>query len=211
MAKCCVANIFGVVCLSDQVNLLKLGFGKDIYTIKSSAGYEGMHGWHGWGTRNIEGDILLEFAVSCNLVIGNTCFKSDPITWSPSLQKKGWTQIDNVHLCKTFHKHVTNVKVIPVEKIAKQHHLLVFYFHTDKQLLTVQSKKSKDAGKSGRMVAASMNIGRSCASPDMLSTWANSQAKQKVLNDPSFGSSDLFRTPTKWDTETWSTIHAEHV
>ena len=41
---------------------------------KSSAGYDGVHGGHGWSTRNTEVEGLLDFAVSCNLVIGNICF-----------------------------------------------------------------------------------------------------------------------------------------
>ena len=40
---------------------------------KSSAGYEGVHCGHGWGTRNTQGANFLEFAVSCDLAIGNTC------------------------------------------------------------------------------------------------------------------------------------------
>ena len=40
---------------------------------KSSAGFEGVLGGHGWGIRNTDGEKLLEFAVSCDLVIGNTC------------------------------------------------------------------------------------------------------------------------------------------
>ena len=45
---------------------------------KSSAGYEGVRGGHGGGTRNTEGESLLEVVVSSNLVIGNTCFKDRP-------------------------------------------------------------------------------------------------------------------------------------
>ena len=98
---------------------------------KSSAGYEGVHGVHGWGTRNTEDERLLEFAVSCNLIIGNTCFRkppNHPITFTSG---KGRTQIDYVLLCKTFHKHARDVKIIPGEEIAKQHHLLVCDFRVN--------------------------------------------------------------------------------
>ena len=84
---------------------------------KSSAGCEGVHGEHGWGTNNTEGESLLEFAMSSNLVISNTCFKK--------------TQINYVLLRKTFHKHVRDINVIPEAEIAKQHHLLVCDFQAD--------------------------------------------------------------------------------
>ena len=48
------------------------------YVGKSTAGYQGVLGGHGWGTRNTEGEKLLEFPMSCNLIIGNTCFKKQP-------------------------------------------------------------------------------------------------------------------------------------
>jgi len=39
-------------------------------------GYEGVHGGHRWGERNKEGERLLEFADSFNMVIGNTFFRN---------------------------------------------------------------------------------------------------------------------------------------
>ena len=48
----------------------------------SGVGCKGIHGGHGWGTRIVEGERLLEFDVSCGLVIGYTCLISDAITWS---------------------------------------------------------------------------------------------------------------------------------
>ena len=71
-----------------------------------------MHVWHGWGTRNTEGESLLEFAVSCNLVIGNTCFINDPITWSPSPWVKEGLRL-TVLFRKIFLNRVRHVKVIP--------------------------------------------------------------------------------------------------
>ena len=38
---------------------------------------------------------------------------------------EGRTQIDFVLFRKTFHKHVRDVKVLPGEQVAKQHHMLV--------------------------------------------------------------------------------------
>ena len=36
--------------------------------------FEGVHGGSGFGARNLEGEVLLEFADSHSLVITNTCF-----------------------------------------------------------------------------------------------------------------------------------------
>ena len=100
---------------------------------KSNDGYEGVHGGHGWGDKR------------------NEEHKRDywsslwPATWSlaTSVSKKrpnhlitftssdGKTQIDYVLFRKTFRKHVKDVKIIPGEEIAKQHHLLVCDFHAD--------------------------------------------------------------------------------
>ena len=69
--------------------------------------------------------------MSCNLVIGNTCFKKRTnhlITFT--LGEKS-TQIDYVLIRKTFYKQVRDVKVISGEEIAKQHHLLVCDFRAD--------------------------------------------------------------------------------
>ena len=90
---------------------------------KSSAGYEGVHGGNGWSRRNTEGKRLLEYAMSCNLVISNTCLKKWPNHLITSISGKGRIQIDFVLFRKSFHKHVSDVKVIPGEEISKQHHL----------------------------------------------------------------------------------------
>ena len=39
-----------------------------------SSGYEGVHRGHGFGSRNDEGNRLLEMAESLDLFIDNTCF-----------------------------------------------------------------------------------------------------------------------------------------
>ena len=37
-------------------------------------GFEDVHGGHGFGTRNVEGQRVLEFALANDLVVGNACF-----------------------------------------------------------------------------------------------------------------------------------------
>ena len=38
-------------------------------------GFQGVHGGHGFGTRNIEGEMLLEFADSMDMLLANTFFR----------------------------------------------------------------------------------------------------------------------------------------
>ena len=44
---------------------------------KESDGYHGVHGGNGFGSRNLEGELLLEFACAMELVIANTLFSKD--------------------------------------------------------------------------------------------------------------------------------------
>ena len=98
---------------------------------ESVAGYEGVHGGNGWGKRNAEGESVLEFAVSCDLVIGNTCFKKRPSHLITYQSGGASTQIDYILLRKSFRKQVVDVKVIPGEDCAPQHRLLVCDFKVD--------------------------------------------------------------------------------
>ena len=45
-----------------------------------AAGYEGMDGQNGFGDKNMEGELLLEFADTMELEVTNTCFKKDKAT-----------------------------------------------------------------------------------------------------------------------------------
>ena len=91
-------------------------------------GYEDAHGGHGFGERNPEGVRILQFALANNLTVGNTQFiKRDThlITYTSGDHR---TQVDYILYRKNFRKAVTNVKVIPGEECAPQHHLLVCDF-----------------------------------------------------------------------------------
>ena len=94
----------------------------------SSCCYEGVHGGHGYGTRNGEGDRILEFALANDLLVGNTLFvkrESHLVTYSSGGNR---TQVDYILYRRSFRKNVTNVKVIPGEEVAAQHFLLVCDF-----------------------------------------------------------------------------------
>ena len=87
-----------------------------------------VHGGHGYGTRNDAGERLLEFARANDLVIGNTRFikrRSHLITYCSGTCK---TQIDYILYRKSFCRAVCDVKVIPYEECALQHHLVVCDF-----------------------------------------------------------------------------------
>ena len=91
----------------------------------SADGFEDVHGGHGFGTRNNEGERILDFALANNLVVGNTLFikrESHLVTFSSGGNR---TQIDYVLYRKSFRKLVLDVKVIPGEEVVQQHALLV--------------------------------------------------------------------------------------
>ena len=91
---------------------------------KVSAGYEGVHGGHGYGTRNDDGDRILDFAVANDFVIGNTFFEkrnSHLITYQSGPSS---TQIDFILLRKQHLKLVKDIKVIPNEECVPQHKLV---------------------------------------------------------------------------------------
>ena len=83
------------------------------------------HGGFGYGTRNQDGERILEYADSHNLVIANTRFpkrQSHLITFYSGNTK---TQIDFVLIRQRDKKLVTNAKVVPYETVTTQHRPLI--------------------------------------------------------------------------------------
>ena len=75
-------------------------------------GFEGVHGGKGFDVRNIEGEVLLEFADAWGLTVCNTRFikpDSQKITYESGGIK---TQVDYVLIRKEERPLVSNVKVI---------------------------------------------------------------------------------------------------
>ena len=88
-------------------------------------GFEGVHGGKAYGERNLEGDRLLEFVSSFDLVITNSFFckrKSHLVTFHSGNNQ---SQIDYILVRKWEFKCVRDVKVIPGEECALQHKLYV--------------------------------------------------------------------------------------
>ena len=97
---------------------------------------EDVHGGHGFGTRNVEGERMLEFALVNDLVV---CFikrKSHLVTLNSGTNR---THIDFILYQKSFRKAVKDVKVIPDEKCVQQHNLVV----CDLSVLIPRPKKHK--------------------------------------------------------------------
>ena len=73
---------------------------------------------------DVEGDRTLECVLSFNLLLGNTCSKKRDSHLVTYKSGKVTMQIDLIVFQGTMHKLVTDVKVIPGEKVALQHQLL---------------------------------------------------------------------------------------
>ena len=88
----------------------------------NAAGYDGVHGGYGFGDRDMDGERLLEFAESLDLVICNSLFKkrkSHLVTYSSGgAQTQILTRLKDRKLLK-------DVKVVPSEECVSQHRLLI--------------------------------------------------------------------------------------
>lgn len=88
-------------------------------------GFEGVHGGKGFGVRNVEGEMLLEFADAMGLTVCNTWFTktdSQKVTYESGGCK---TQVDYVLIRKGERKVVSNVKVVQSEACIPQHKLVI--------------------------------------------------------------------------------------
>ena len=107
---------------------------------KEADGYHGVHGGNGFGSRNMEGELLLEFACAMDLVIANTMFNKDEakkITYESGGCK---TVVDYILVRECDRAKLTDVKVIPGEACIPQHRLLVSVAHLGARI----KKKRKD-------------------------------------------------------------------
>uniref|UniRef100_A0A914X4N9 Reverse transcriptase domain-containing protein n=1 Tax=Plectus sambesii TaxID=2011161 RepID=A0A914X4N9_9BILA len=94
-------------------------------------GYNQYHGGNGFGTRNDNGNRILDSAEAHELVVANTFFKKRPTHLITYTSGGHMTQIDYLLVRRRDLKLVTNVKVIPSESIAPQHRLLVMDLQLD--------------------------------------------------------------------------------
>ena len=92
---------------------------------KDADGYQGIHGGYGYGNRNVEGERILEMGAALDMVVCNTYFKKRDTRLITYTSGPSMTQIDYIMIRSIDKKVVTDVKVIPGEEVAQQHHLLV--------------------------------------------------------------------------------------
>ena len=114
----------------------------------SNAGYEVAHGGFGYGSRNKEGEEVLDFAIAYNLMVANTFFRK--VTFCSGHHA---SQIDFILTRREDKRTCLDCKVIPGECVVSQHKLMVADFHfrlrtrRDKQVKAVRTKwwKLKEA------------------------------------------------------------------
>jgi hypothetical protein len=88
-------------------------------------GFEGIHGGKGFGVRNLEGEMLLEFADSREMIIANTFFQKNDAKKITYKSGDNSTVIDYMMVRKCDRGIVRDVKVIASEECIPQHRLLV--------------------------------------------------------------------------------------
>src|SRR6187399_2468777 len=111
---------------------------------KVQDGFEGVHGGHGFGKRNAEGEMLLEFAVAMDLVVGNTFFVKDDtkkITYQSGDSK---SQIDYILVRRKDKSFLKNVTVINGEACITQHTWLLCNIELPGKLVKQRRKQEID-------------------------------------------------------------------
>ena len=78
-----------------------------------TGGYDGVHGGKGFGTKNAEGESILEFGSAMELAVCNTFFNKPEDHLVTYASGNARSQIDYVMVRKKDRKTVSNVKVIP--------------------------------------------------------------------------------------------------
>ena len=92
---------------------------------RSSLGYGGIHGKFGWGELNRDGERILEFADSLDMVVGNTFFKKDDEKLITYNSGNCATVIDYAVVQIEVMKKVKDIKIISGEECFSQHRLLI--------------------------------------------------------------------------------------
>ena len=108
----------------------KLFIGGDLngHVGTTSVGFEAVHGGFGYGSRNQEGEKVLDFTIAFDLMIANTFLRkreSHLVTFSSGQHS---SQIDFVLIQRKDKRACLGCKVIPGECVVSQHKLLVVDF-----------------------------------------------------------------------------------
>ena len=105
-------------------------------------GFEGVHGGYGFGRRNVDGEMLLEFADALDFAIVNTWFKKEVRKMITYETKACKTVIDFFLIRKSERKLVRDVKVVHEECIT-QHKLLICVLDLKEKLVRSKVKFMK--------------------------------------------------------------------
>ena len=119
------SKLLATVAKQDKENLVIIAGDLNGHVGKCSEGYEGIHGGRGYGTRNTEGERILEFGSATNMVVANTMFDKRDSRLITYVSGEDSTQIDYILIDKNSLKLVKDVKVIAGEEIALQHRLVI--------------------------------------------------------------------------------------
>ena len=95
------------------------------HVVKESVGFSMVHGGWGYGSRNKEGDAILEEALAHGLVILNTLFKKEEshlVTYESGGRK---TQVDYIMTRRQDKRSCINCKVLREEGEEEQHKVVV--------------------------------------------------------------------------------------
>jgi hypothetical protein len=126
----------------------KLFIGGDLngYVGSTRVGFDGVHAGFRYGSRNQEGNDILNFTLVYDLIIANTLFRkrvSHLVTFSSG---QHCSQIDVILMRREDRHACLDCKVIPVECVVPQHKLVVadFRFRVHlQQSKRVQASKTK--------------------------------------------------------------------
>lgn len=113
---------------------------------KNQDGFEGVHGGHGFGKRNPEGDRILSFADSMNMIVVNTWFQKKEEHFITYKSGQDRSTVDYILAPKDWHRRMKNVRVIPGECCITQHRLLLV------ELRAGCKTKSKSKAKGQRKI-----------------------------------------------------------
>ena len=106
-------------------DLLVIGGDFNGHVGEKADGYKGIHGGFGLGTRNVEGERILELGAALDMVVCNTFFKKRESRLVTYKSGPYCTQIDYFLVKGSDWKTVKDVKVIGGEEVAQQHQILI--------------------------------------------------------------------------------------
>ena len=123
-------QVEGVIMNTDINQEVIIGGDMNGHVGQVANGFHEAHGNIGYGTRNAEGDRILEFAEAMGYVVTNTLFKkrqSHLVTYESSGGNK--TAVYMILIKREHKKRIVNTKVIPGGECVHGHHLVVMDMH----------------------------------------------------------------------------------